>query len=89
LAYAHLLSVSPDRGDSLGGTLLEVTLENNPLFVPEHASLIECRFSAQIAGSQTTATEYSPAHLIDEQRLGCETPDFSAHFTAEPAASSI
>ena len=88
-AFASLLSVLPDRGDSLGGTLLEFTLENNPLAWPEHADLIECRFSAVIAGSPTTAVEYSPAHLIDEQHLGCVTPDFTAHFSPGPAASTI
>jgi len=90
-AYASLVSVTPDRGDSLGGTPLEVTLDNNPFAVPGHAGAISCRFSAQIAGSSSASTTVvdSPASMLDEQRLGCETPDFSAHFSPQPPASSV
>jgi hypothetical protein len=39
-AYVSLLSVTPDRADSLGGSRLEILVENSPLTGPEHAALI-------------------------------------------------
>mmetsp|Transcript_30594 Transcript_30594/g.46935 ORF Transcript_30594/g.46935 Transcript_30594/m.46935 type:complete len:144 (-) Transcript_30594:9263-9694(-) len=43
-AYADLVSVTPDRGDSLGGTALVVEVLNNPLVV--ESSGMKCRFSS-------------------------------------------
>lgn len=83
--------MTPDRGDSVGGTRLEITLENNPLTAPEHAGLIQCRFSSAVAGDSgpAPAIAYAPATLIDEGRLGCVAPDFSAAFTPAPSSSTV
>jgi hypothetical protein len=86
-----LSSVTPDRGDSLGGTALDITLNNNPLLVPGRAAELRCRFSAAIAGSSTTtsAVAYSPALPIDEAHLRCVTPDFTAHFAAATSKAAL
>jgi len=90
-AYASLVSVTPDRGDSLGGTPLQITLGNNPLTVPGHAAVLRCQFSTLIAGSapSTPAIAYSSAVLVDETHMSCVTPDFSAHFTAATSQAAV
>lgn len=90
-AYASLISVMPDRGDSLGGTLLQITLDNNPLTVPGRAAVLRCQFSTLIAGSapSTPAIAYASAVLVNETHMSCVTPDFSSHFTAATSQAAL
>ena len=79
-AYAALLSVSPDRGDYLGGTPVTINLRNNPTAVasPERAGSLRCRFMATAPGEAKMA--YTGAVYVDEAHLNCTSPDFSHLF---------
>lgn len=72
-AYARLLSVSPDRGDSLGGTPLVIELVNNPVGLKEEN--LQCRFTTADGQSAT-----GPLEGVDEQHASCLTPDVSSLF---------
>ena len=80
--FVKLLSVEPDRGDSLGGTEITIYLAENPFSIQAHATNLQCRFGSSDVGGRTSSTVYAhaPASGVDDSHVRCITPDFSAHF---------
>lgn len=75
-----LLSVFPDRGQSVGGAELIIKLDQNPTAIDGHSA--QCRFSSADAGDTVNTKEfaYVSAEYVDEHHLRCTTPPFPSNF---------